>query len=28
VKTQRVEAKTGFQHQLWKRVKAWTSFSK
>ncbi len=28
VRTQRVKAKTGFQYRLWKRVKAWTSFSK
>jgi 1,2-diacylglycerol 3-alpha-glucosyltransferase len=28
VQLQRVKAKTGFQSQLWKRVKAWTSFSK
>ena len=28
VQTQRVKAKAGFQSQLWKRVKAWTNFSK
>lgn len=28
VQTQRVKQKTGFQSQLWKRVKTWTSFSK
>ena len=28
VQTQRVKPKTGFQSQLWKHVKTWTSFSK
>ncbi|HEX9838520.1 MAG TPA: glycosyltransferase [Anaerolineales bacterium] len=28
VRTQRVEAETGFPYRFWKRMKAWTSFSK